>query len=321
MEPQLQILEGDALEEAVLQSECLANGLPMVRDYGEFQGLDVKGMFVDFTIVTRGTQLNRHGNKVQIVENEYGGGLKLDSYASNPVVFFDHALSGLSLPIAKSESPDGKLTVKLYQSKADARAYFSQTLPEAAQIFALIDEGILRTASIGFLPQKAVVIKQKPAKSETTASGDEILDLARPWVALDFLESELLEWSIVGVPADPGAVRKCLELGKIGQERITDRLRYSLRQMAGNRKVSSPGFTMRVDNNAESGITEQNSKAPEQDVKDDAAKARTPEAASTLLCSVAQQAVESCLNRELEKLIANQESLERRLSLAAGRVV
>ncbi len=235
----------DEISQELSGSPCmLPNGYPVAQSLDTvMQGIDVKAMSVDFTIVTRGATLNRHGNKVQIAQGEHGRGILLDNYQRNPVVLFDHGYGAIGgLPIARSEDDSGKNTVKLMATRADATAYFSQSLPEAVQIFALINEKMLRTASISFLPLKAMRLNTKPGKSKYGPNDQEIYDLSEPYFSLDFLESDLLEWSVVGVPADPGAVRKMLEAGKIGTERITMGIRRAMTQMAGEKPIAVPGW-------------------------------------------------------------------------------
>jgi len=216
---------GEMEPEALLQS-----GYPFSRNPDALrQKIDENAMTADFVIVTRGTDINRNGHMVQIAPGGDGEGIKLDHYEKNPVVYFDHGF-GFPVPIARSSLP------KLSKSKATATATFSQILPEAAVFFGLIAEGILNTASVSFLPTKAR--RFKPKSKEL---GEDEEDF-RPWMSYDFLSSDLLEWSVVGVPADPGAVRKCLDRRQINGYRITQRLIAPLEKMAGPKPVQSgPG--------------------------------------------------------------------------------
>lgn len=224
----------DSTEEILdsLDSESLeGNGYPATRDsLSVRQRIDEKAMTADFIIVTSKTDINRNGHRVQITSGDGGKGLLLNNFKRNPVVFFDHAQTGLSLPIARSSVPE------LFDNRATATAEFSQSLPEAMQIFALIAEGILGTASIGFMPLKA---RYFIPKQESTGE-DEVQ--FRNGRALHFMSNDLLEWSVVGVPADPGAVRRSLDLGKIGGEKITQSVRNALSKHAGENPVQGVGF-------------------------------------------------------------------------------
>lgn len=220
--------------------ECGGAGVPVTRGgYPLFQapgavsqGVDPKGMTADFCIVTRGPDANRNGCLVQITPGDGGQGLILDNFVQNPVVLLNHG-EQFALPIGVSSTPF------LAETKATATVRFSQRLPEAMQVFALIDEGLLKTASISYLPLKARVAKVKgpgresagrPAKGDPRAS-DGVVDF-RGDRCIDFISNDLLEWSVVTIPADPGAVRRCLELGNIRGERLTRSIRQSLEPQA-----------------------------------------------------------------------------------------
>lgn len=245
----MQLLESceDILTQMAGSPALLPSGYPCAQssDAVVMGKADPKTMSVPFVIVTRSNQLNRHGNKVQIVPTADGKhqGMRLDNYKTNPVVLFDHGMSGLPLPIGVSEDKQGNSTIKLFNSKAEGTVFFSQRLPDAVQIYALVDEGILRTASISFLPLKAQRIVQKPGQQEVGDNGEPIMNLQTPWMPLDFLESDMLEWSVVGIPADPGAVRKFLDRGKINTEKLTFGVRQALAHMAEAKPCWAPGWS------------------------------------------------------------------------------
>lgn len=221
----------DAILDDLPSDAVLENGYPFMRSGDAVrQAIDEAAMTADFIIVTRGSDINRNGHMCQIAPGADGEGFKLDNYANNPVVYFDHGY-GFNIPIAKSSLP------KLTKKHATATATFSQVLPEAAIFFGLIAEGILNTASVSFLPLKA---KRFKAKQLDKLKEDE--EDFRPWMSYDFLTSELLEWSVVGVPADPGAIRKCLDRRSVNGYRITQRLIAPLEKMSGPKpEMSGPG--------------------------------------------------------------------------------
>lgn len=230
-------LRGLDIIKAAHISELLPSGYPSYRSSETvLQKVSPGDMSASFVILTRQKAPNRHGNIVQIVPGDRGDGLLLDHYQLNPVVLFDHGLQ-MSLPIGTSESPAGDLKVKLGKSKAIATAYFSQSLPEASTIFALIDEGILRTASVQFLPKRAVRMTQKQRQSE-----DGEVQLGDGG-GLDYTESDLLEWSVVSIPADPGAIRRHLDVGHVNGESIALSLRPAFEGMAGPLSTWAPGWT------------------------------------------------------------------------------
>lgn len=78
-------------------------------------------------------------------------GVMLGNYANNPVVMWDHGKE-ISLPIGISQSPAGELDIYRGQDRIEARTYFANSFAFAGQIFALIDERVIRATSIGVIP-------------------------------------------------------------------------------------------------------------------------------------------------------------------------
>lgn len=114
------------------------------------------------------------------------GGLQFENYRRNPVVMWAHDAVGRSpsggLPIGRTLSinraTDGGIV---------AEFEFLDDDPFAQRIRNAWDKGFLQAASISWLP-----LESRPA-----ANG-----------GLRDIRSELLEWSIVSVPADPDALRE-----------------------------------------------------------------------------------------------------------------
>jgi hypothetical protein len=220
------------------EEQLLPSGFPRYQSNETvLQSTEPRKMTADFVIVTKQKSPNRQGNIVQIAESEHGRGLVLDNYRTNPVVMFDHGLT-YQLPIGTSQTPDGDLTVRIGKTKATARVHFSQRLPDAATIFALVDEGILQTASVQFLPMRARRLSVKQA-----ADIDEDEVMLQDGAGLIYTESDLLEWSIVSIPADPGAVRRHLDRGHVNGERITRSLATVMARMGGPKVTWSPGWS------------------------------------------------------------------------------
>ena len=113
-------------------------------------------------------------------------GLRFDNYRRNPVVMWAHDAAGRSpsggLPIGRTLSiervPDGGIVAEFEFLEDDA---FAQRIRNAW------DKGFLQAASISWLPIESV-----PAK----------------YGGVRDVRAELLEWSIVSVPADPDALRE-----------------------------------------------------------------------------------------------------------------
>lgn len=195
---------------------------------------DPSKMSATFTVVTRGKAPNRHGNMVQIADGPNGRGMTIEDWTANPVVLFDHGM-GLSMPIGTAMK-DGELYWQASKNRAVSTVFFSQSLPEAAAIYALIDEGILRAASVQFIPTKAMRLSYKPEK---LPDGVQTLD----YVGMDFVESQLLEWSVVAIPADPGALKKSLDAGKVAGQKIGAGLKWALAQRLAPTPAQGIGVT------------------------------------------------------------------------------
>lgn len=192
-------------------------------------------MTATYTLCTVTKDLNRAGRIVRITENQNGRGLILDSYQNAPVVLFDHGYGGINLPIGMSESPDGKLTLKAQKSKLTGTCFFSQ-LPHAVPVFAAVDAGLLRMASIGFNSKKAMRFSVKQEETQPGIMNWDYQD------GIDIVEAELFEWSITAVGADRGALRQCLERGTVGGEKLPRWLAQSFAANAEDRKAWAPGM-------------------------------------------------------------------------------
>jgi len=116
------------------------------------------------------SSVDRMGDTVAV------NGWDLTQFRKNPVVLFAHN-SGV-LPIGKATS------VSVMNNKLVAKMQFALTA-DAGGVRELVDQGFLRAASVGFRP-----LKWSFAKSTDRPAG------------IDFHEQELLEFSIVPVPAN-----------------------------------------------------------------------------------------------------------------------
>lgn len=104
-------------------------------------------------------------------------GWDVTSYKQNPVVLFGHDYH--SLPVGKSISiVSGKKSLDAEVEFASAEIY-----PFAETVRRMVAGGFLNAASVGFKPKKYAYNEERRG--------------------VDVLESELLEWSIVPVPANP----------------------------------------------------------------------------------------------------------------------
>ena len=116
-------------------------------------------------------------------------GMDDENYAKNPVVLFGHDYS--SFPVGKSLWR--KTTTRNGVKGVMAKTQFADT-EEGRKVFELWKDGFLNASSIGFMNKEA-----EPINGENG------------FVGFDFKKWELLEYSIVPVPANAGAVRLSLE--------------------------------------------------------------------------------------------------------------
>ena len=242
---ELLVDQGEIMAELARQDpgSITQGGLAVSRFEGAvLQSSDPKTMSASFVILTAQKSPNRNGNMVQIAPSDLGGGVLIDSYKQNPIVLFDHGQSH-PLPIGTSEDANGTLRYKATKQKAVAEVFFSQSSPFAADIFGLVQEGILRAASAGFMPMKATPIRQRFERMAEGVSDISPGSTGSCFGGFNFTEVDLMEWSIVTVGADAGALRQCLSAAKIGGEKIASPLtRHWLQQRAETKPTIGRGF-------------------------------------------------------------------------------
>lgn len=204
------------------------------------QKSDPKTMSADFVIVTRSEIANLHNNKVQITPSKSGQGLQTDLHEKAPIVLFEHG--ELPFPIGLSEQ-NGAYTVKKQDDKATARIVFSQRNPEAAVIFGLVDENILRMASIGFLPDKVRRLSENEMRVQQSQGGESDVRIVNENGGIDIVQSLLLEWSITATGADTGAFKQALSRGDVGGEKLSESLKTIFQKLAGPKTTWSPGWS------------------------------------------------------------------------------
>lgn len=134
---------------------------------------------------------DRHGD---IVAQDWN----FDNFAKNPVVPFGHDWSappiGNSIGWEVVDRKDDDYTgpaLLLHNLFAPADVW-----PFADSIFRLVSSGFLKSSSVGFYPLEILRVEDPSERSE--------LGLG-PWGVI-YMRSELVEHSVVTVPANPGAV-------------------------------------------------------------------------------------------------------------------
>lgn len=116
----------------------------------------------------------------------------LDDYMLNPVVLWAHNRTQFP-PVGVCEWVD------VQPRRVVAETRFAQHVPFAEDIFRLYEQGVLRGWSIGFVPRKA---RRLPAPAAT-----------RPGLRVE--EWDLLEYSAVPIPENPGALTVALQKGLV----------------------------------------------------------------------------------------------------------
>ena len=115
----------------------------------------------------------------------------LDEFMLNPIVLWAHNRSSVP-PVGVCEWLD------VQPRRIVAQTKFAEGVPFAEDLFRLYEQNILRGWSIGFVPRKA----RRVPRSDGTAS-------------LHVAEWDLLEYSAVPIPENPGALTVALEKGLV----------------------------------------------------------------------------------------------------------
>ena len=130
-------------------------------------------------MVIAANELSRNGDDLNL------RGMSFKNYRKNPVVLWAHD-AYVGIPIAK--------TLKIGhddQGRIEADFEFNSEDEFAARVENGWNNGFIRSASIRYLPTKVVEVRNEEGKVDR----------------LRIEESDLLEWSLVPIPADPDAVK------------------------------------------------------------------------------------------------------------------
>ncbi len=145
---------------------------------------------LQFTIST--ASVDRMGDTID------AKGWELDAYRKNPVVLWAH--DNQSLPVGKATRvwiEDGKLKATA-EFTPEGMAKFNDT------IFEMLKGGFLNAVSVGFLPKDYKFTEDADRR-----------------FGIDFLKQELLEFSVVSVPANSEALIE----GRSSDEEVADRIK------------------------------------------------------------------------------------------------
>ena len=120
----------------------------------------------------------------------------LDDYLLNPVVLWAHNRTAFP-PIGLCEWLD------VQPGRIVAQTRFAKGVPFAEDVFRLYEQGVLRGWSIGFVPRKA---HRRPGKP----------------TGLRVEEWDLLEYSAVPIPENPGALTVAVQKGLVRDPSLRD---------------------------------------------------------------------------------------------------
>lgn len=225
-----QILTAEAAYDA-LQSHApevlIPIGMQHICQDAKLTGTSGNDMSATFTILTRPkkAELNRGGRMVQITPGPNGKGMQTDNYQNNPVVLFNHGMDGFVFPIGRAQDKPGKSTLKVNPRQMSGTVHFSQSCPYAESIFGMVDDRLLGMASAGFNVEQLIPLE---VDMPTLAAGVQ----ATNKFGYDATQSDMVEWSVVAIGADAGALRQCVETGKWKGRIIKPQILPILRQYA-----------------------------------------------------------------------------------------
>jgi hypothetical protein len=137
-------------------------------------------MTLSLTAVISTADADRAGDVI-----EPAGLLNRDEYLRNPVVLWAHQRSLPPIGVCKS--------LNIERDRIVAETQFAKGVPFAEDVFRLYEQGILRAWSIGFVPRQA-----RPRRG-----------------GMHVIAWDLLEYSAVPVPENPGALTLAVNKGLV----------------------------------------------------------------------------------------------------------
>lgn len=116
-------------------------------------------------------------------------GVDLTHYRKNPIVLFEHGMdSSFPCPIARCETPDGRLALTVTAHSIVATAYFIRDDADSMKVWNLVRQGAMRAASIHVMPTVAPVRRVVAGQNATI-----------------YPKSSMTEWSICRIGCNPTA--------------------------------------------------------------------------------------------------------------------
>lgn len=153
-------------------------------------------------------------------------GWDLERFKSNPIALFAH---DSRFPIGVWEN----VRVEAGKLVASLRIAAKGTSQRIDELISLVEQGVLRATSVGFLPRKY-----------------EPVDAKHPYDGTRFTEQELLETSLVSVPANPSALARAKSL-HISDETLS----LAFGEQADVRRKDGPNGEQAANATSSGGIT------------------------------------------------------------------
>lgn len=156
----------------------MRRAVPVGIQYREVRAAEVTGAG-KLSVVASDESTDRYGDVIRV------DGWDLTAYRKNPIVLFGHS----------ARDPVGTAEVRISgkQLIADITLAAAGTTPMVDAVRALVDQKILKAVSVGFQPTKEPNEIKDPETNKWTGGYE--------WVG-----QELLENSIVSIPANPNAL-------------------------------------------------------------------------------------------------------------------
>jgi phage head maturation protease len=117
--------------------------------------------------------------------------LNIDNYKKNPVVFFEHD--------TRQNAVGNAYNIKKLKDKVTADVWFHELDEESKQIKRYVDAGVYRSGSIGF---RVYGSRKRRAERDEKTPFETVNEL---------MPTELYEFSVVKIPANPDAIMKAHE--------------------------------------------------------------------------------------------------------------
>ena len=249
-------------------------------------------------------------------------GWHLDRYAKNPVILWSH--DGETIPpIGRAISMTPELIDDRPALVANIEYAPKNIHPFADTVYQLAKAGFLKATSVGFLPRKTAKLSEEERG---------MLGLGKYGVFYE--ETELLELSVVSVPANPAALQNSLKgmvkRGVLTKDEVKDYLAHTdtagdcdglMKELCRRAFVQSPGYMSHVIRHSDflgamkslsevEPVEEATPDTQEDSVEKEAPVEKGP------ACRMANETKSECVSRKVPELI--DEGMERDQAVAAA---